>query len=256
MDINKQQQQDINPKTVGPNTRSRAHFTNIASQKKSGAWLSELRRDAEEWNARNVQDFPHRRRHFLNWTSKEDENPYDREDAVFVDQVAHITKSTALLTSQNRHGDVLYEKQRVRELKERKELMANILEMEKESQVLSKKVSDLQNSVEAKSAALAKKSDKRACVRIFTADILPMYLLILPCISKLDLVVKILLEQSLIYEERSKEAEGIMEQVNAATAAANKKAKNMKMANVKESMLSFQAGKESGQGSTMGLFGG
>jgi hypothetical protein len=70
------------------------------------------------------------------------------------------------------------------------------------------------------------------------------------------MVVRILLEQTLIYEDRSKEAEGIMEQVNAATAAANKKAKNMKMANVKESMLSFQVGKESAQGSSIGLFGG
>ena len=164
MDSN--QQQEIKPKTMGPNTRNRAHFTNVASQKKSEAWLSELRKDADLLNARIIQDFPHRRRNFLSWTNNSNDIPFEREDAVFTDQVAHITKSTAMLTSQNRHGDVLYEKQRIRELKERKELMAKILEMEKESQILNKEVSDLQNNIEIKSTVLAKKSDKRACVRL------------------------------------------------------------------------------------------
>lgn len=231
----------VSPECIGPNTKTQAQIANFLSHQKSRKWIEKNHVRVRS----NETDISIGRRTIGRWHKDESPNEetpkneevdstftYDRVASLpenFVDQIAHLTKSSCLLSQKDRRGDVLYEKQRFHDLKQREKLANSLLEMEKEIQSMNNQIAFLNSTTAHLSSNLDLKMRKRDC---------------------LDLLIGELIFQIQVYTDRQIEADKITAQVTQAVSNAARKAKINRVSAVKGSML----GKFSdGQGSVLGL---
>jgi hypothetical protein len=139
------------PESIGPHTQSVAQITNLQSQQLSLEYLSKQRPSS---TASNVSE---RRRAIPNW------NPSSNPEDVFKHQIAHLTKSSIFLPEHE--GDILYEKQRFRQLRSRQAYMTQFFELEKEIQTISSELTQMNGYIQELEKKLELQTKRREGVR-------------------------------------------------------------------------------------------